>query len=430
MMLGPGKWANALRDAAAKEFAGQAVAGAEGQGDNKDAHRARLKQLESLCGNSITLSALLMHNWNFWHMRLIMQRLHLFAKEQGFNATQKKTPNQHLSTSVRLACGRGEVLLGDIWAYVVCDKGKLARLGVKATPVTAPQDFSLEEDEQFGTHPGLEADTSPGRLVGFPGHLLQKHYQQYEYKTNSWPIRFAGLLHGAKNIPAEQWETHKDLWEYTCAIESAAKDWSGPATLRAKAIFMDRAHMQLILRLLDHIVSQQDHQAVPTLVALIRRRHHRIKDLVVVEKSANSAGKATYHDQEHQQVGACNLLHQLRQAKRNPLAERDMQEVVVPDSDWDAEVKGKQSWSKMVHVSTCLDPEWGAKACFLHKAATCSLRTQACTDGTAAAVVHRKQWQRGWRRMASMCCCCPSFGEGHPSRQLLLGASCCSRWCC
>ena len=40
MMLGPGKWAHALRDAAAKEFAGQAVAGAEGQGDNKDAQRA------------------------------------------------------------------------------------------------------------------------------------------------------------------------------------------------------------------------------------------------------------------------------------------------------------------------------------------------------------------------------------------------------
>ena len=226
MMLGPGKWANALRDAAAKEIAGQAVAGAEGQGDNKDAHRARLKQIGSLCGNSITLSALLLHNWNFWHMRLTMLRPHLFAKEQGFNTTQKKTPNQHHSTSVRLACGSGEVLLGDIWAYVVCDKGKLARLGVKATPVTAPQDFSLEEDEQFGTHPGLEADTLPGRIVGFLGHLLQKHYQQYEYKTNSWPIRFAGLLPGAKNIPAEQWETHRDLWEYTCAIESAAKDWS------------------------------------------------------------------------------------------------------------------------------------------------------------------------------------------------------------
>ena len=129
-------------------------------------------------------------------------------------------------------------------------------------------------------------------------------------------------------------------------------------------------------------------------------------------------------------MGACNLLHQLRQAKRNPLAERDMQEVVVPDSDWDAEVKGKQSWSKMVHVSTCLDPEWGAKACFLHKAATCSLRTQACTDGTAAAVVHRKPWPGGWRRMASMCCCWPSFSEGHPSMQLFLGASCCSRWLC
>ena len=184
------------------------------------------------------------------------------------------------------------MFLRDIWAYVVCDTGKLARLGVKATPVTAPQDFSLEEDEQFGTHPGLEADTLPGRIVGFLGHLLQKHYQQYEYKTNSWPIRFAGLLHGAKNIPAEQWETHRDLWEYTCAIEPDANDWSGPATLRAKAFFVDCAHMQLIFRLLDHIGSQQDHEYAPQILAMIRRRHHRIEDLVVVEKSAKIARKA------------------------------------------------------------------------------------------------------------------------------------------
>ena len=295
MMLGPGRWAKTLRDAAAKEFDGQAVVGAEGQGDSKDAYRARLKQLESLRGNSITLSALLRHNWYLWHMRMITHHAVSppFAQKQSLKETQKKTPNQQLSTTVRLACGRGQVFLRDIWAYVVCDTGKLARLGVKATPVTAPQDFSPEEDEQFGmTHPGLEADTLPGCIAGFLGHLIQKHYQQYEYKTNSWPLRFVGLIHGDKNIPAEQWETHRDLWEYTCAIEPDANDWSGPATLRAKAFFVDCAHMQLIFRLLDHIGSQQGHEYAPQILALIRRRHHRVEDLVVVEKSAKIARKA------------------------------------------------------------------------------------------------------------------------------------------
>ena len=109
---------------------------------------------------------------------------------------------------------------------------------------------------------------------------------------------------------------------------------------------MDRVHVQLIFRLLDHVGFQQDHEYAPQILALIRRGHHRIGDSVVVEKAAKIARKAEQHDQEHRQVGAHNLLHQLRQAKRNPLAERDMQEEVVPDSDWDAEVQGEQAWSK------------------------------------------------------------------------------------
>ena len=128
---------------------------------------------------------------------------------------------------------------------------------------------------------------------------------------------------------------------------------------------MDRVHTQLIFRLLDHIGFQQDHEYAPQILALIRRGHHRIGDSVVVEKAAKIARKAEQHDQEHQQVGAHNLLHQLRRAKRNPLAERDIQEVVVPDSAWDAEVKPEQAWSQMMHVSTHLLPEWGAEDCFL-----------------------------------------------------------------
>ena len=96
---------------------------------------------------------------------------------------------------------------------------------------------------------------------------------------------------------------------------------------------MDRVHTQLIFRLLDHIGFQQDHEYAPQILALIRRGHHRIDDSVVVEKAAQNARKAEQHDQEHRQVGTHNLLHQLRQAKGNPLAERDIQEVVVPEND-------------------------------------------------------------------------------------------------
>jgi hypothetical protein len=57
---------------------------------------------------------------------------------------------QHLSYSVALACGAGEVFLRDVWAYIATDAGELARLGVKATADAVPQDFSPEYDKQLG----------------------------------------------------------------------------------------------------------------------------------------------------------------------------------------------------------------------------------------------------------------------------------------
>lgn len=150
MMLGPGKWAKTLQDAAAKELVGQGLEEGESKGESKDAHKARLKQLKNMFGNSITLSAVLTHNWNFWHMRLALRGLYMFEQEQVFRAKDKKVPAQHLSYSVALACGAGEVFLRDVWAYIATDAGELARLGVKATADAVPQDFSPEYDKQLG----------------------------------------------------------------------------------------------------------------------------------------------------------------------------------------------------------------------------------------------------------------------------------------
>ena len=124
--------------------------------------------------------------------------------------------------------------------------------------------------------------------------------------------------------------------------------------------------------MLDHIGFKQDHEYAPQILALIRCGHHRIGDSVVVEKAAKIARKAEQHDHGHWQVRAHNLLHQLRQA--NPLAERDIQKVVVPESSWDAEVKPQQVWGKLINVSTLLLPEWGAQDCFLQGTAKPSHR--------------------------------------------------------
>ena len=150
MMLGPGKWAKTLQDAAAKELVGQGLEEEESKGESKDAYKARLKKLKNMFGNSITLGAVLTHNWNFWHMRLALRGLHMFEQEQSFRAKHKKVPAQHLTYSVALACGRGQVILREMWAYMATDANELARLGVKATADAVPQDFSPEYDNQLG----------------------------------------------------------------------------------------------------------------------------------------------------------------------------------------------------------------------------------------------------------------------------------------
>ena len=224
-------------------FAGQAVAGAESQGESKDAYRAGLKQLNSFCGNSITLLSLLTHNWNCWHMRLIVQCLHLFAKEPAFELTQKISPDHLSQISLWSKREIPTILLG-----MCCFQCRpfCTVWSESHPPNTAPQDSSPETDEQCGMMPGLKADTLPGHIVGFPVQLLEEHYWQCEFKTNSWPISFASLLHEDKHTHAEQWEKHRDIWECTCAIESAAREWPGLAKLRDEALFMDHMHMQLI----------------------------------------------------------------------------------------------------------------------------------------------------------------------------------------
>ena len=60
--------------------------------DTKDDHKARLDHLKKAAGNSLRMSALLTHNYNFFNMRVVLLfGVHLWL-EQAHKAQNKCTP--------------------------------------------------------------------------------------------------------------------------------------------------------------------------------------------------------------------------------------------------------------------------------------------------------------------------------------------------
>ena len=67
-----------------------------------------------------------------------------------------------------MALGNGLLFLRHVWASVVGDAVQLARLGVKTTADSIPQDFSDEWDDILEmTQPGVAAESLPDRIMLF-----------------------------------------------------------------------------------------------------------------------------------------------------------------------------------------------------------------------------------------------------------------------
>jgi len=60
--------------------------------DTKDEHKGRMQELKKAAGNSLQMSALLTHNWNFFNMRVVLLFGVSLWHEQAHKAQNKCTP--------------------------------------------------------------------------------------------------------------------------------------------------------------------------------------------------------------------------------------------------------------------------------------------------------------------------------------------------
>ncbi len=129
-----------------------------------DRHKAEVAALKKTSGDQLVLSAMLMHNRNFFNSRLILLVGRFLLSEQTILSTVKVTAEQSAARAVALAGGCGEQFLRAIWTGATFDAEEWARLGCRLTSGAQCVDMSARVDPLFGLEePGVLEQDIPGR---------------------------------------------------------------------------------------------------------------------------------------------------------------------------------------------------------------------------------------------------------------------------
>ena len=113
-----GKCLTKLQEEATKALE-SAIAAGDGAMDakTKEQHKAAMQEIKKKAGrgNHILICPMLMHNANFFNMRLLLQVGQYLWSEQTALSEKKKTPEGQFHYSISLSTGHGEQLLKSMW---------------------------------------------------------------------------------------------------------------------------------------------------------------------------------------------------------------------------------------------------------------------------------------------------------------------------
>jgi hypothetical protein len=99
-------------------------------GEAKNDYKEELRRLKKASSNSLILSSMLLHNWNFFNTRLILLCGWHLWQEQAYKVKDKRTGEEDLKHSLAVATGGGQIYLKQLWRHVTGDSQQLARLGL------------------------------------------------------------------------------------------------------------------------------------------------------------------------------------------------------------------------------------------------------------------------------------------------------------
>ena len=109
----------------------------------KEQHKAAMQEIKKKAGrgNHILICPLLMHNANFFNMRVLLQVGQFLWSEQTAMAMMKKKPEQELQYSISLSTGHGEELLKEMWWNTVMSSPRSTTIGTpRDLPSPPPPD--------------------------------------------------------------------------------------------------------------------------------------------------------------------------------------------------------------------------------------------------------------------------------------------------
>ena len=296
---------------------------------SKEEHAQKMRQLRKISGNSLLLSAVLLHNKNFFSARLLHACGHLLWLEQAFKNKEKKTPWQDMDYECRLAHGAGEAFLKGVWRHVVQDRELLARLGVSVAGGPC-QSFAPETDPISGVPlPGVPPDAIPGRIMDFLLAVVAARLWSYSWHECAYPNGFAGLCSRDPAEVASALLRARETWDLVGAATQPDQP-VGLQQLRKAAFFLDWPSCQLRFRILAH-VGFQPHAGV---LQWFTRSFLRVGDTLVNEK-CNKVGRRTeQHSQESNAVSTSAVFHAVRRPAESIFSSRGIPEVVLQPEDW------------------------------------------------------------------------------------------------
>ena len=344
-LLGQGRWAKQARDAAVKELAKEAAE--MPQGDTKQDHKERLRKLKKKFTNSLLLSAVLSNNYNWFQMRLVLTIGEHFYKQQAFFGKEKRTPEEHLEFCVSMSCGNGGKFLRSIWVDVACDVRALARLGLKTTEDSEPQNFGKEWDDILQIEQaGIDESTIADRIMTFLSSVLSQNLFTYLWHQFAYPPAFAQLLAADPDLADAGMRQSKKVWETALHLEGSERP--ALASLRQKIFWLDFPSVQLRFRVLDHCGFDLQHELCGEVLQWLRRSKCRIGDSAVVENTNKKARRAEATGSS-KEINASRIFHSIRQLP-NALSMREIPEVKVPDEAWDKEAKLEPTWKARANL--------------------------------------------------------------------------------
>ena len=314
------------------------------EGLTKEQHKALMQAMKKKAGpgQQIALCPLLMHNANFFNMRLLVLFGQFLWSEQSWLSTEKVNPTQNCSHAILLSTGHGEDFLRLIWQDTTSDASTWARLGISLFEGQVKTDMAPYVDPDTGLHvPGVEEEEIPERVASFLWHCIEERFWSYAVSQHCWPGAFAAILSEAGHGSALQ--RAQLFWRASLHAEGNRNQYPTFFALRENLYWMDWPVCQLPFRML----AQCNFLRTPEIVRFLMRFWTRLGDTKVTEETNKILRRMEQKDQDQKESTEMRMFHALighdavtahgtanHTMKRTPLEWRKVNSACVPSDSY------------------------------------------------------------------------------------------------